>query len=167
MIILGLLVKQRLTRLAQSAGFISMWNWQYRFRPQLLVIIIHTNVFAKELCDWLGVDAVLLFSSGFAANQALISGLVAKTDLLLMDKLAHASMIDAATQLPKGFKRFLHNDLSALERAFCQNPGPHVVATEGVFSMDGDSPSMAELVALCQQNQAPLLLDTWPWCCGA
>ena len=114
---------------------------------------------SQELCDWLGVDAVLLFSSGFAANQALISGLVAKADLLLMDKLAHASMIDAATQLPNGFKRFLHNDLLALERAVCQNTGPHVVATEGVFSMDGDSPPMAELVALCQQNQAPLLLD--------
>ncbi len=114
---------------------------------------------SQELCDWLGVDAVLLFSSGFAANQALISGLVAKSDLLLLDKLAHASMIDAAMQLPNGFKRFLHNDLSALARAFSQQDGPHVVATEGVFSMDGDSPAMTELLALCQQHQAPLLLD--------
>jgi len=113
----------------------------------------------QELCDWLGVDAVLLFSSGFTANQALIGGLVAKTDLLLLDKLAHASMIDAATQLPSGFKRFLHNDLDALERAFKQHTGPYVVATEGVFSMDGDSPSMPELLALCQSQQAPLILD--------
>ena len=73
--------------------------------------------------------------------KRLISGLVAKSDLLLLDKLVHASMIDAAMQLPNGFKRFLHNDLSALARAFSQQDGPHVVATEGVFSMDGDSPA--------------------------
>jgi len=114
---------------------------------------------SQELCDWLGVDAVLLFSSGFAANQALISGLVAKSDTLLLDKLAHASMIDAAQQLPNGFKRFVHNDLPSLQRAFNQQQGPHVVATEGVFSMDGDSPLLLELLTLCQRQQAPLLLD--------
>lgn len=112
-----------------------------------------------ELCEWLGMDAVLLFSSGFTANQAMISGLVANTDTLLLDKLAHASMIDAAKQLPQGFKRFLHNDLSSLARAHSQVSGASVVATEGVFSMDGDTPALTELLALCQQAQSPLLLD--------
>jgi 8-amino-7-oxononanoate synthase len=68
-------------------------------------------------------------------------------------------MIDAAMQLPNGFKRFLHNDLAALTRAFSQHSSSHVVATEGVFSMDGDSPDMPELLALCQQHNTPLLLD--------
>lgn len=113
----------------------------------------------QEICEWLGVEAVLLFSSGFAANQAMLSGLVDKDDLLLMDKLAHASMIDAAQQLPNGFKRFLHNDIASLQRAFLQSERPCVVATEGVFSMDGDSPRLADLLKLCLQQQAPLLLD--------
>jgi len=113
-----------------------------------------------EICDWLNVEAVLLFSSGFAANQAMLLGLCADHEQLLLDKLSHASMIDAALQLPGGYKRFLHNDLTSLQKLL-QNQGDKaaVIATEGVFSMDGDSPDLAALVQLAQQHQAPLLLD--------
>jgi 8-amino-7-oxononanoate synthase len=144
-----------------------------------------------EICDWLNVDAVMLFSSGFAANQAMLLGLCAEDDLLLLDKFSHASMIDAALQLPGGYKRFLHNDLLSLEKllkaqqsavgstpplatlaltssttqsAEASQSGhlpkhSPLVATEGVFSMDGDSPDLLALNRLCQQYQAPLLLD--------
>ncbi len=112
-----------------------------------------------EICDWLNVEAVLLFSSGFAANQAMLLGLVADDECLLLDKLSHASMIDAALQLPAGYKRFLHNDLRSLQKLLSKQATPAVVATEGVFSMDGDSPDLAALVALCQAEQVPLLLD--------
>jgi 8-amino-7-oxononanoate synthase len=112
-----------------------------------------------EICDWLQVEAVLLFSSGFAANQAMLLGLVAEHECLLLDKLSHASMIDAALQLPGGYKRFLHNDLSALQKLLQQQSPDAVVATEGVFSMDGDSPDLAALLQLCQSANAPVLLD--------
>lgn len=112
-----------------------------------------------EICDWLNVGAVLLFSSGFAANQAMLLGLVADDECLLLDKLSHASMIDAALQLAGGYKRYLHNDLSSLQKLLSQQTTPAVVATEGVFSMDGDSPDLAALLALCQASQVPLLLD--------
>lgn len=109
-----------------------------------------------EICTWLGVADVLLFSSGFAANQAMIQTLVADDELLLLDKLCHASMIDAAMHKPH-FQRFIHNDLAALARRLKNATKPCVVATEGVFSMDGDTP---DLPALLQTTAGqPVLLD--------
>ncbi|MCC5825325.1 8-amino-7-oxononanoate synthase [Alkalimonas sp.] len=114
----------------------------------------------EALCDWLGFDEVLLFSSGFAANQTMLQTLVANDERILLDKLSHASLIDAATAHAGGFKRFLHNDLSSLQQLLTQyTAGKAVVVTEGVFSMDGDSPDLAAMAALCAQHQAPLLLD--------
>lgn len=112
-----------------------------------------------EICDWLNVEAVLLFSSGFAANQAMLLGLAGTDETLLLDKLSHASMIDAALQHPGGYQRFLHNDLTSLEKLLLKHGDKAVVATEGVFSMDGDTPDLRRLTELCQQYQAPLLLD--------
>lgn len=113
-----------------------------------------------EICDWLNVEAVMLFSSGFAANQAMLLGLCGEDEVLLLDKLSHASMIDAALQLPGGYKRFLHNDVSSLQKQLqSQDAVPAIIATEGVFSMDGDSPDLGAIHQLSQQYQAPLLLD--------
>lgn len=112
-----------------------------------------------EICDWLNVEAVLLFSSGFAANQAMLLGLAGADETLLLDKLSHASMIDAALQHQGGYQRFLHNDLGSLQKLLQKHGNKAVVATEGVFSMDGDSPDLRQLTLLCQQYQAPLLLD--------
>lgn len=118
------------------------------------------QVLSDALCDWLGFDEVLLFSSGFAANQTMLQTLVANDERILLDKLSHASLIDAAKHHVGGFKRFLHNDLASLHQLLSQQAnGKSVVVTEGVFSMDGDSPDLAAMAALCAQHQAPLLLD--------
>jgi len=118
----------------------------------------HANL-SSALCDWLGVEAVLLFSSGFAANQAMLSSLVAPDDLLLLDKYCHASMQDVLVGGQLQFKRYPHQDLQALrqqlERAQHKSV---VVATEGVFSMDGDVTDTTALLALLSPSQ-PLLLD--------
>lgn len=111
-----------------------------------------------SLCDWLGYDKALLFSSGFAANQAMLHTLATEQDTLLLDKLCHASLIDAARYGPAKFKRFAHNDVHALSRLL-QSDGDKVVVTEGVFSMDGDSPDLSAMLRLSQQHQAPLMLD--------
>ncbi|MAD76968.1 MAG: 8-amino-7-oxononanoate synthase [Rheinheimera sp.] len=118
---------------------------------------IHRQL-TETLSDWLGVERVLLFSSGFAANQAMLHTLAAKDDTLLLDKLSHASLIDGALHSASNMKRFAHNDMSALARLLQQQPQSMVV-TEGVFSMDGDSPDLAALHRLCQQHRVPLLLD--------
>jgi 8-amino-7-oxononanoate synthase len=113
---------------------------------------------SDALCDWLGVDDVLLFSSGFAANQVMLQHLADKTDHLLLDKLCHASLIDAALTSDASYKRFPHQDLAALEMLLQRYPSALVV-TEGVFSMDGDSPDLSAVSALCTINKADLLLD--------
>ena len=116
------------------------------------------QVLSDTLCDWLGVDQVMLFSSGFAANQTMLQTLSQKNDTLLLDKLCHASLIDGALQSEATLKRFAHNDLGALSRLLCSAEQPMVV-TEGIFSMDGDTPDLIAMLALCRQYQAPLLLD--------
>ncbi|WP_423186480.1 aminotransferase class I/II-fold pyridoxal phosphate-dependent enzyme [Alishewanella sp. d11] len=117
---------------------------------------------AAELAAWLGFERVLLFSSGFAANQTMLSSLTSAEDLLLLDKLSHASLIDAALQHSGRFKRFAHNDLAALARLLPETATAEqhsLVVTEGVFSMDGDSPDLAAMLQLCQTRDAALLLD--------
>lgn len=113
------------------------------------------------LCDWLGVEAVLLFSSGFAANQAMLDALLGADDLLLLDKYCHASMQDLLSHGNKPFRRYAHQDFTALasmlQRAQAKTQSV-VVATEGVFSMDGDVSDTLALLALLTPTQ-PLLLD--------
>uniref|UniRef100_A0A486XTT5 8-amino-7-oxononanoate synthase n=1 Tax=Rheinheimera sp. BAL341 TaxID=1708203 RepID=A0A486XTT5_9GAMM len=118
---------------------------------------IHQRL-SELLCDWLNVERVLLFSSGFAANQTMLQTLAQKHDTLVLDKLSHASLIDGALHSEAGLKRFAHNDIVALSDLL-NNVAQPLVVTEGVFSMDGDSPDLNAMLALCQQYQAPLLLD--------
>jgi len=114
---------------------------------------------SSALCDWLGVEAVLLFSSGFAANQAMLSSLVATDDFLLLDKYCHASMQDLLISAQRRFKRYPHQDFAALAQQLAKAQDKSVVvATEGVFSMDGDVTDSRALLALLSARQ-PLLLD--------
>ncbi|MDA9555926.1 8-amino-7-oxononanoate synthase [Vibrio sp.] len=94
----------------------------------------------EKLCDWLGYDTAVLFGSGFSANQSILFSLLSKGDLLLQDRLNHASLIEAGLFCTATMKRFKHNDpqhlFSLLESASVDTP--KMVVTEGVFSMDGD-----------------------------
>ncbi|GAA0541557.1 8-amino-7-oxononanoate synthase [Rheinheimera aquimaris] len=118
---------------------------------------VHARL-CDTLCDWLGTEQVMLFSSGFAANQTMLQTLAQKADTLVLDKLSHASLIDGALHSDAVLKRFAHNDIAQLEMILQQTAQPLVV-TEGIFSMDGDSPNLRTMQALCQQFNAPLLLD--------
>lgn len=116
---------------------------------------------AAALCDWLGCEDVLLFSSGFAANQAMLSALWGPDELLLLDKYCHASMQDLLGSRTRSFRRFAHQDLAALQRLQQKAAAAGqavLVATEGVFSMDGDITDVAALAAQCGDS-TPLLLD--------
>lgn len=108
------------------------------------------------IADWLGCEDVLLFSSGFAANQAMLAALIGSDDTLLLDKLCHASMQDSLTSGCHKFRRYPHQQLDRLAVLLQQTPQA-VIATEGVFSMDGDITDVAALLAIA--NGQPLLLD--------
>lgn len=114
----------------------------------------------EALADWLGYPRALLFISGFAANQAVITALMGKDDRIVADRLSHASLLEAASLSPAQLRRFAHNDagqLAALLDKPCE--GQQLVVTEGVFSMDGDSAPLAVLHEAARQQHAWLLVD--------
>lgn len=113
-----------------------------------------------QLADWLGYARALLFISGFAANQALITALTGRGDRIFADKLAHASSLEAANLSPALLRRFAHNQPGSLQKLLTsQAAGETLVVTEGVFSMDGDSAPLARLQQMAQQSNSWLLVD--------
>lgn len=103
----------------------------------------------ETLCQWLGFERAILFGSGFSANQALLFSLLTKQDLLLQDKLNHASLIEAGMLSPAMMKRFKHNDVTHLKTLLTQSA---LVVTEGVFSMDGDLSPLKAIKSVIEQN---------------
>ncbi len=118
----------------------------------------------SALAKWKGTPAALSFSSGYAAAVGTIPAIAGKHDIVLLDKLCHASLIDGAKLSGATIRVFPHNHLgkleSRLEWAQREHPDARVViVTESIFSMDGDRVPLAELVELKQRFGALLLLD--------
>src|SRR5207302_10457851 len=118
----------------------------------------------RALAEWKGTEAALSFSSGYAAALGSIPALVTKNDVVLLDKLCHASLIDAAKLSGARLRIFLHNNLRKLEShlqwARREHMGKRVlIVTESVFSMDGDRAPLRDLVQLKKQFDALLMLD--------
>jgi 8-amino-7-oxononanoate synthase len=118
----------------------------------------------RALTKWKGTESALCFSSGYAAALGTIPALVAKNDVVLLDKLCHASLIDGARLSGAVLRVFPHNHLAKLEShlewARREHPAKRVlVITESVFSMDGDHAPLRELVELKKRFGALLMLD--------
>ncbi|MDC0602280.1 8-amino-7-oxononanoate synthase [Aliiglaciecola sp.] len=111
------------------------------------------------LAQNLGREKALLFNSGFAANQALCQALLHKDSLVVSDKLMHASFIEGAMHSNSAYTRFNHNDLNHLSHRLKDKKADTLVATEGVFSMDGDQGKLSEMSQLCTHNNAWLMVD--------
>ncbi len=112
----------------------------------------------QTLAEWLGYEAALLFPSGYQANLALMAGLLPQKAPVLLDKLAHASLIDGARLAGARLRRFHHND-AAHARHCLQRQQPWLLSTEGVFSMDGDAAPLQALASLCQRDACWLHVD--------
>ncbi|HEX2767682.1 MAG TPA: 8-amino-7-oxononanoate synthase, partial [Geobacteraceae bacterium] len=108
-----------------------------------------------------GTEAALLFNSGYAANTGVIPALVGKGDVIFSDRLNHASIVDGALLSRARFIRYPHNDVAALRRllAGTETSGRRLIVSDGVFSMDGDLASLAELVSLKNEFGAMLMVD--------
>lgn len=124
---------------------------------------LHHHLAEDEIADWLGTERALLFSTGYMANIAVQQTLMQKGDVILADKLNHASLIDGARFSEAALKRFPHQDMAALEKRLQQTQAPHyqqrLIATDGVFSMDGDVADIKTLQQLAKQYDAWLLVD--------
>jgi glycine C-acetyltransferase len=105
-------------------------------------------------------DAIAL-SSGYVTNLGIIAALLGRNDVVISDKLNHASIVDGCLLSRAKFVRFEHNDMAALERALGEAPkrSGKLVVVDAVFSMDGDIINLPEVVRLCRQYGAMLMVD--------
>ena len=118
----------------------------------------------SALAKWKGTEAALCFSSGYTTALGTIPALVTKNDVVLLDKLCHASLIDGAKLSGAILRIFPHNHLgkleSHLEWAQREHAGKRIlIVTESIFSMDGDRAPLRELVELKKRFGALLMLD--------
>jgi len=113
----------------------------------------------EALADFKGTEAALTFSSGFAVALGTIPALVGVGDTIILDKLCHASLVDAARLSGATIRVFPHNHLEKLERLLSTAKGRVLVVTESIFSMDGDAAPLAEIVHLKEKHGAWLLVD--------
>lgn len=115
-----------------------------------------------EIAEWKGTEAALLFPSGFQANQAILTALCDERDVIVADKLVHASLIDGMLASKARWVRYRHLDLADLEvklRQVGDTARQLWVVTESVFSMDGDWPDLRSLGELCARYGAHVLVD--------
>jgi 8-amino-7-oxononanoate synthase len=114
----------------------------------------------RELADFVGLQDALLFSTGYMANIGAITALVGRGDAVFADKLNHASLVDACLLSRAELTRYPHGDLDCLEAKLkASSAKTKLVATDAVFSMDGDIAPLSELLALCERHDAWLLVD--------
>jgi 8-amino-7-oxononanoate synthase len=118
----------------------------------------------SALAKWKGMPAALCFNSGYATALGTLPALATKSDVVLLDKLCHASLIDGAKLSGATLRVFPHNQLaklkSHLEWAGRERPNARIlIVTESVFSMDGDRAPLRDLVELKKYFNALLLLD--------
>ena len=114
-----------------------------------------------ELAEFFGKEACLVFSTGYQANLGLISGLVGRGDVVFLDKLDHASIVDGAKMSHGETMRFNHGDLAGLERKL-QKVDPKIgtmVIVDGIYSMEGDIADVPNLLKVTQKYGAALAID--------
>lgn len=115
----------------------------------------------RALAGLCGTAAALVFSSGFGTNAGLLPALAGRDEVLFLDRLVHASLVDGARLSGATVVRFPHGDVGALERLVERTPcrGRRVFVCESVYSMDGDVAPLVELEALARRVDAALVVD--------
>ncbi|MFZ4140345.1 8-amino-7-oxononanoate synthase [Streptomyces griseoincarnatus] len=119
---------------------------------------LHTAL-ERELADFCGFEAALVFSSGYAANLAAVTALAPHGSLVVSDAGNHASLIDGC-RLARGTTQVVaHRDPDAVRKALDGHEGPAVAVSDTVFSVDGDAAPLAALAEACREHGAGLVLD--------
>lgn len=115
----------------------------------------------RELADWVGKEAALVFSTGMQVNLGTISALAGRQDIVVLDKDDHASIVDGARLSWGKIERFQHNDMADLEQILAAVPKTNgmLVIVDGVFSMEGDIAPLPDLVKVCKKYGARLMVD--------
>ena len=120
---------------------------------------IHVQL-EEKLARFIRKEAALVFSTGFQVNLGVIAALVGKDDLVIIDKMDHASIIDGCRLTYGGVKKYRHNDMADLERVLQQHDDKSkIIIVDGVFSMEGDIVNLPKVVELAKAYGARLMVD--------
>jgi 8-amino-7-oxononanoate synthase len=113
----------------------------------------------EALAEFTGYPRALLFSTGYMANQGVITALMGRGDSLFQDRLNHASLIDGGLLSRAKLKRYPHNETANLVEQMDAASGEKMIVTDGVFSMDGDIAPLPVLAKIAADQQAWLMVD--------
>lgn len=113
-----------------------------------------------KLAGFIRKEAALIFSTGFQVNLGVISALIGKDDLVIIDKMDHASIIDGCRLSYGEVRKFRHNDMADLDRILHENKSRRkLIVVDGVFSMEGDIVNLPAVVELAKKYDARLMVD--------
>jgi len=113
----------------------------------------------EELAEFTGRERALLFSTGYMANLGVVSALLDRNDLVVADKLVHASLIDAAKLSGAKLQRYKHGDMDSLTSRLKNNDAKKIIMSDGVFSMDGDIAPLPEIINQRDKKNTAILID--------
>ncbi len=120
---------------------------------------IHVEL-EEKLARFMRKEAALVFSTGFQVNLGVISALVGKDDIVIIDKMDHASIIDGCRLSFGEVKKFRHNDMNDLKRMLREYESKDkLIVVDGVFSMEGDIAQLHEIIALAKSYGARVMVD--------
>ena len=119
------------------------------------------NELEKKTTEFLGTEDTILFPSCMDANAGVFEAILTDQDVMISDRLVHASIIDGIRLAPAIHDTFKHSDMGHLEKKLQLHSDKRikVVITDGVFSMDGDTAKLDEMVKLCKKYEALLFVD--------
>jgi 8-amino-7-oxononanoate synthase len=120
------------------------------------------TVLEHDFAQWVGAQAALYFTSGYAANLGLLSAILRPEDVVFSDSANHASLIDGMRLAKCRRVIFPHQDLNVLEDELRRNAsavGARLIVVESIFSMEGDRAPLADLAALAERHGAELIVD--------
>ena len=167
---LGLSTHPALAEAAASAS--KAWGIGARASRLLAGSTSLHHTLEEALAAWFGTEAALVYPSGYLANLGTFGALLSSQDAVFVDRLAHASLFDAARATRATLRVFHHNDpahLATLLSRLRRGGRRRLIVTEGVFSMEGDSAPLAELIEVAEAHDAIVYLDDahGAFVCGA
>lgn len=129
--------------------------------PLLVGTFPTTRRLETKLANFKSAEEACVFATGYSANVGVISAVCGKNDVVILDRLSHASMVDGANLSGAQIKVFRHNDAEHLDRVLRRNRDAktRLVAVEGIYSMDGDAAPLDEILKVVRRHDALLLVD--------